>query len=185
MKRKDPGKGFTVERKNEGAKTTMELFAASRQWATRPDDQRFWTLAEIAPSCKAYANASKEVDGINPDLQGDCSRGRREIARKNCTNRVDELGVLAISRKGESTFRVSPIPPGKILRRFASIMVCSNSVRTMGQRCYSRNTRVTCWCVPSPPTNMHASGISEVTDRLLRLAAIRLDDSSGVERSGG
>lgn len=38
----------------------MELFAASRQWSERPDDERFSTLEEMYEACKAYAERSAE-----------------------------------------------------------------------------------------------------------------------------
>lgn len=38
----------------------MEIFAASQQWATRPQDERFRTLAEMFNACKSYAAAAVE-----------------------------------------------------------------------------------------------------------------------------
>lgn len=42
----------------------MELFKASRQWATRPDDERFWNLEEMFGVCKDYAG--KAAEGTAP-----------------------------------------------------------------------------------------------------------------------
>lgn len=36
----------------------MELFKASKQWATRPADERFWTVGEMVTACKQYADNS-------------------------------------------------------------------------------------------------------------------------------
>lgn len=38
----------------------MELFAASSQWATRPDDERFATIADLTTATKHYANFARE-----------------------------------------------------------------------------------------------------------------------------
>lgn len=38
----------------------MELFQASQQWATRPADQRFWTLAELHDATHHYAQQAVE-----------------------------------------------------------------------------------------------------------------------------
>ena len=38
------------------------LYAAHGQWATRPADERFWTLAEARETCKAYADTAEEVE---------------------------------------------------------------------------------------------------------------------------
>lgn len=37
----------------------MELFAASNQWATRPDDERFWDLDEMHAACDRYRRVSE------------------------------------------------------------------------------------------------------------------------------
>jgi hypothetical protein len=48
--------------------TTTNLTQASDQWATRPDDERFWTLEEMYSQTRAYAQAAEEV----PRLAKDC-----------------------------------------------------------------------------------------------------------------
>lgn len=47
----------------------MELFKANKQWATRPRDERFFTLQEMHDTCKAYAEASREKDVPYSDMQ--------------------------------------------------------------------------------------------------------------------
>ena len=37
----------------------MELFVAHRQWASRPEDQRFTSLKEMYQACKAYATGAR------------------------------------------------------------------------------------------------------------------------------
>lgn len=38
------------------------LYDASKQWATRPADQRFWTVQEMHDACKGYASSACEAD---------------------------------------------------------------------------------------------------------------------------
>ena len=38
----------------------MELFQASRQWATRPDDQRFWNVSELDEVVRDYRSRATE-----------------------------------------------------------------------------------------------------------------------------
>jgi hypothetical protein len=56
----------------------MELFKASRQWATRPADERFSSVREMYDACKAYAAQAAEatvqlkelrVEAVNNDVQ--------------------------------------------------------------------------------------------------------------------
>lgn len=47
----------------------MELFHASRQWATRPADERFATLADLYAATKRYAEASKVREALWSDLR--------------------------------------------------------------------------------------------------------------------
>jgi len=39
----------------------MELFKASRQWAERPADERFWDIPEMLEQCRAYALAARNA----------------------------------------------------------------------------------------------------------------------------
>jgi hypothetical protein len=53
----------------------MELFKAHQQWATRPDDERFQTLDEMAEACVAYKHQAVEatipVQEIKVRAEGD------------------------------------------------------------------------------------------------------------------
>lgn len=49
----------------------MELFKASRQWAERPEDERFWTLQEMSAACKDYYNHSLASTVLYGDLKTD------------------------------------------------------------------------------------------------------------------
>lgn len=37
------------------------LYEANRQWSSRPDDERFWTVEEMAARCRHYADSAREV----------------------------------------------------------------------------------------------------------------------------
>jgi len=47
----------------------MELFKASRQWAERPNDERFWTLGEMYEACKAYAESAVQAKVPYSDIR--------------------------------------------------------------------------------------------------------------------
>lgn len=53
----------------------MELYHANRQWATRPDDQRFTTLEAMHAATKAYADAARTYNvpwvDLKVEAQGD------------------------------------------------------------------------------------------------------------------
>lgn len=40
--------GGTIQATVEIKETDMELMRASNQWATRPDDERFWTIEDLS-----------------------------------------------------------------------------------------------------------------------------------------
>ena len=42
----------------------LNLFAASTQWSTRPDDERFWTLSDAYRATKDYADNARVAAGI-------------------------------------------------------------------------------------------------------------------------
>lgn len=44
-----------------GGSGKTNLDAASRQWAMRPADERFWTVGEMAAACQGYKAASSEM----------------------------------------------------------------------------------------------------------------------------
>ena len=47
----------------------MQLFKASNQWATRPDDERFWSLADMRKACEDYARDAVTATVDNADLR--------------------------------------------------------------------------------------------------------------------
>lgn len=62
---------------------TTTMMKAANQWATRPHDERFWTLAEAAKACQAYRDSASVVSLdyslVRAEAQGDdlFLRGKR------------------------------------------------------------------------------------------------------------
>lgn len=46
----------------------MNLYEASNQWATRPADERFWTVAEMGAACVRHAENSTVIERTYADL---------------------------------------------------------------------------------------------------------------------
>jgi hypothetical protein len=46
----------------------MQLFDAHRQWAQRPPDERFWTVADMAAECQQYAHQSEQFPVAATDV---------------------------------------------------------------------------------------------------------------------
>ena len=65
------------------------LTQASHQWATRPDDERFWTLEELHAATLAHANSSAET--LQPAI--DCRLGSNDRG----ITMHSELGELDVS----------------------------------------------------------------------------------------
>ena len=55
------------------------LFEASNQWASRPPDQRFWTLEEMRQACLNYRNQSVEVTSRLSNMRLDGSSGGLQL----------------------------------------------------------------------------------------------------------
>lgn len=47
----------------------VNLFQANQQWATRPDDERFWTPAEMRDACRNYAASARTAKVGFEDLR--------------------------------------------------------------------------------------------------------------------
>lgn len=52
----------------------MNLYEASNQWATRPDDERFWTLDEMYAACRGYHQTARQASVKMEDLSVDADR---------------------------------------------------------------------------------------------------------------
>lgn len=61
----------------------MELFKASRQWAARPADERFWTLKDMAEACFSYYKDARESPVKYADLRVEASDGEILLVGKS------------------------------------------------------------------------------------------------------
>lgn len=88
------GVSVSVTQRATGASTSgvgkVNLTEASRQWAMRPADERFWTVAEMAAQCKAYKDASFET--------------RVDLGRAEIVNDRGEMMVMGGGLKGPAKF---------------------------------------------------------------------------------
>ena len=60
----------------------MELFKASNQWATRPNDERFWTLSEMAQACKSYADTAAFAHVPHNEIRTEAVDGEVQVTGK-------------------------------------------------------------------------------------------------------
>ena len=62
----------------------MELFLASRQWAERPADQRFWDIIEAEKECRGYMETARELPVHYRDLRTEAVDGEvRLVGRQD------------------------------------------------------------------------------------------------------
>lgn len=60
----------------------MELFKASRQWAERPADERFWDLDEMTKKCAEYKASACEATVKYGDVRVEADKGEVKIVGK-------------------------------------------------------------------------------------------------------
>ena len=60
----------------------MELFKASKQWAERPADERFWSLEEMFATCNSYRLSAVESKVEYGDLRVEASGGEVKVVGK-------------------------------------------------------------------------------------------------------
>ena len=53
----------------------MDLYKAHNQWSTRPDDERFWSLAEMFAACDGYRQIAVEAHVQRADLRVEANDG--------------------------------------------------------------------------------------------------------------
>lgn len=92
----------------------MELFDATAQWSTRPDDQRFWTVEELSDACRKYADAAieTEIDTVGIRNRLETKKGEIGIALDSGFSRLTNWSFdqLATSAKAPPKYlsRLSP-----------------------------------------------------------------------------
>ena len=63
----------------------MELFKASNQWSTRPADERFWDLDEMAQKCAEYKASAVESTVKFGEVRVEADKGEVKIVGKKGT----------------------------------------------------------------------------------------------------
>jgi len=104
----------------------MNLYKASRQWATRPSDERFATLGDLVTATKGYADAAVEAVLPYKDLrvvETDAAQGETEtdLALVGPTGVQARFGHWSF---GQLAARVGA--PADYLRRLPSDIVAQN-----------------------------------------------------------
>lgn len=97
----------------------MELFKASQQWSTRPDDERFWTLDEMRNVCKTYADSAKTSSVPYDKLRAEVDEGEVKIAgRSGVFARLTHWAFGQMARIAEA--------PAEYLRRLPATLAVQN-----------------------------------------------------------
>lgn len=97
----------------------MELFKAHKQWATRPADERFASLAELHQATKAYAESAREKHVTVSDLRTEAVDGDVRLIGKQ--NNPASLTHWAF---GQLATRVGA--PASYLRDLPATLACQN-----------------------------------------------------------
>lgn len=61
----------------------MELFHATRQWAERPADERFWGVEDAHAACLAYMKASRDIEVWYRDVRTEAADGEVRIVGRS------------------------------------------------------------------------------------------------------
>jgi hypothetical protein len=105
----------------------MELFQAHRQWAQRPEDERFMSLQSLHDACKAYANDAAEKSVPFADMRVENVEGDVQL--------VGKAGVPAKLTHwafGQLCQRLEA--PASYLRDLPATLACQNLNRGLAQR---------------------------------------------------
>jgi hypothetical protein len=97
----------------------MEIFKAHRQWATRPEDERFTSLQALHAACKAYANDAAEKSMPFADLRVENVEGDVQLVGK--ANVPAKLTHWAF---GQLCSRLEA--PASYLRELPATLACQN-----------------------------------------------------------
>lgn len=99
----------------------MELFKASAQWATRPNDERFWNLAEGLEQCKRYFGHSQEAEIRYSDLRVEADGPELRIHTKALpAARLSHYAFGQLCQRGD------PSAPASFLRAVSPTLAAQN-----------------------------------------------------------
>jgi len=99
----------------------MELFKASAQWATRPLDERFWTIAEGLGECKRYFGHSQEAEIKYSDLRVEADGPELRLH-----TRILPAARLSHYAFGQLCQRGEPSSPANYLRAVSPTLAAQN-----------------------------------------------------------
>lgn len=99
----------------------MELFKASSQWATRPLDERFWTVAEGLAECKRYFEHSQETEIQYSDLRVEADGPELRLH-----TRILPAARLSHYAFGQLCQRGEPSAPANYLRAISPTLAAQN-----------------------------------------------------------
>lgn len=92
----------------------MELVKASQQWAKRPEDEKFSSLADLHSTCTDYRNCAREAAGVSyGSLRVQASAGEVELVGKsNVPSRLTNWAFGQISQRiGAPAGYLKQLPP--------------------------------------------------------------------------
>lgn len=113
----------------------MNIFKASRQWAERPADERFWSLADMELACKAYADSSVQSTVDYHDLRVEAREGEIALLGKN--NIPAKLTHYSF---GQLAQRVHA--PAEYLRNLPATLACQNLNHGLANREETGNAKL-------------------------------------------
>lgn len=99
----------------------MELFKASSQWATRPLDERFWSIAEGLAECKRYFEHSQETEIQYSDLRVEADGPELRLHTK-----ILPAARLSHHAFGQLCQRGEPSAPANYLRAISPTLAAQN-----------------------------------------------------------
>jgi hypothetical protein len=105
----------------------MELFKAHRQWAQRPEDERFDSLEALHAACKGYAADAREKRTQFSDLRVEAVDGDVQLmGRAGVPARLTHWAFGQLCQKLEA--------PASYLRELPATLACQNLNHGLAQR---------------------------------------------------
>lgn len=106
----------------------MELFQASNQWSTRPDDERFPSLQALYDATKAYADTAHEKPGVRVDsLRVEAVDGAVQLLGKGSVPaRLTNWSFGQLAQRVEA--------PAEYLRRLPATLAAQNLNHGLAKR---------------------------------------------------
>lgn len=105
----------------------MELFKAHRQWASRPEDERFTSLQSLYDACKGYTDDAAEKRVPFDQLRVEAIEGDVQlVGRANTPAKLTHWAFGQLCQKLEA--------PASYLRELPATLACQNLNHGLAQR---------------------------------------------------